>query len=115
MPANSVQPDNPRRISLECNCGKKLAVNSTQSGKRLKCPSCGQVFVVPPVRAGVVPTPTEATSAPHPNRRKRRFMRVLLMLMLWSLPVVGVVGAALIFASTENGDNRRESTRPIQK
>jgi hypothetical protein len=32
-------------------------------------------------------------SAPHPKSRRRRFARVLLMLMLWSLPVLGVVGA----------------------
>jgi hypothetical protein len=93
MPANSGLPDNPQRIHLVCNCGKKLVANPMQSGKRLKCPSCGQVVLIPPVRAGVVSTPAEATSALHPNRRKRRFTRVLLMLMLWSLPVVGVVGA----------------------
>ena len=65
MPANSGLPDNPQRISFVCDCGKKLVANSMQSGKRLKCPSCGQVVVVPPVRAGIVPTPTRAASEPH--------------------------------------------------
>ena len=99
MPANSGLPDNPQRISLVCDCGKKLVVNATQAGKRLKCPSCGQAVVVPPVGVGVVPTAASAGSAPHPasephtTRPKRRFTRVLLMIGLWSLPVVGVVGA----------------------
>ena len=74
MPANSGLPDNPQRISVVCDCGKKLVANSMQSGKRLKCPSCGQVVVVPPVRAGIVPTPTRAASEPHTETGNRRLM-----------------------------------------
>jgi hypothetical protein len=97
MPANSGLPDTPQRISVVCDCGKKLVANSMQSGKRLKCPSCGQVIVVPPVGAGSVPAPTRAasepqTSEPQTATGKRRLMRVLLMIGLWSLPVVAAIG-----------------------
>ncbi|MGO8746745.1 MAG: hypothetical protein ACLQNE_12210 [Thermoguttaceae bacterium] len=92
MPANSALPDDPQRISVVCDCGKKLVANSMQSGKRLKCPSCGQVVVVPPVRAGIVPTPTRAASEPHPETGNRR-----LMIVLWSLPVVVAIGGGAFF------------------
>ena len=108
MPANSGLPDNPQRISVVCECGRKLAANPMQSGKRLKCPSCGQIVVVPPfphsdhdgrhsVRAGIVPTPTTAALDPHtpePHRQKgnRGLLTVLLMIVLWSLPVVASIG-----------------------
>ncbi len=93
MPANAGLPDNPRRISVVCDCGTKLVANSSRFGKRLKCPSCGHAVFVAPAQAGVVSAPVEATSAPHPKRPKRRFARVLLMLMLWLLPILGAVGA----------------------
>ncbi len=76
MPANSGLPGDRPRISVVCECGKKLIANSKQSGKRLKCRSCGQVVVVPPVRAGVVPTAATAASAPHPEARNRGLTNV---------------------------------------
>ena len=88
MSANSALPDNPQRISLVCDCGKKLVANSMQSGKRLKCPSCGQVVVVPPVRAGIVPTPARAASEPH----RKAGNRGLMFVVFWSLPVVLAIG-----------------------
>ncbi len=87
MSANSALPDNPQRISLVCACGKKLVANSLQSGKRLKCRSCGQIVVVPPVGAGIVPTPTTAAPEPHGKAGNRG-----LMFVVWSLPVVLAIG-----------------------
>jgi hypothetical protein len=108
MPANSGPTENSQRIHLVCECGKKLAARATQSGKRLKCPSCGQAVVVPAVQAGVVPTAVQATSAPHPEGPKRRFTRVVLMLMLWSLPVAAAVGG---WAYLRFDANRRQQAR----
>jgi hypothetical protein len=92
MPTNSGQPDNPQRIYLVCECGKKLVAHPTHSGKRLKCPACGHVVGVPSVGAGIAPTPAKATSAPHAKKRERRFTGMLLMIGLWSLPVAVAVG-----------------------
>jgi hypothetical protein len=97
MSAKSLPPDDPQRISFVCDCGKKLVVNSIKSGKRLKCPSCGQVVVVPPVPAGIVPTPTSAASEPDTETGKRRLMPVLSMIVLWSVPLgVAIGGVALV-------------------
>ncbi len=91
MSANSALPDNPQRISFVCDCGKKLVANSMQSGKRLKCPSCGQIVVVPPVGAGVVPTPTSAASEPHKKAGNRG-----LMFVVCSVPVVLAIGGGAL-------------------
>lgn len=65
MPANSDLPNNPQRISFACACGKKHVAKSIKSGKRIKCGSCGQVVVVPPVGKGTMPKPSRATWKPH--------------------------------------------------
>jgi len=91
MPANSGLPDNSQQISVFCDCGKKILANATQSGKRLKCPSCGQLVFVLPARAGKVAKPTRAAPAPHPETGNRR-SNVLLWTVLWSLPVVVAIG-----------------------
>jgi len=77
MSANSFPPDNPKRISVTCECGKKTVANSTRSGKRLKCSSCGQIVVIP----------ARAALERHSETGNRR-----LMIVFWSLLVVGVVG-----------------------
>jgi hypothetical protein len=91
MSAKSGLPDIPQRISVVCACGEKLLANSMQSGKRLKCPSCGQAVVVSPARADGVPTPTGAVSAP-----RRGMGKLLLMILLWSLPVFAAVGGGAV-------------------
>ena len=91
MSANSALPENPQRISLVCECGKKLVANSLQSGKRLKCRSCGQIVVVPPVGAGIVPTPITAAPDPHGKAGNRG-----LMFVIWSLPVVLAIGGGAL-------------------
>jgi hypothetical protein len=88
MPANAGLPDNPQRISAVCACGKKLVANSMLSGKRLKCPSCGQVVVFPPARAGIVAAPPIAASKPPIKAGNRG-----LMIVLWSLPILALIGA----------------------
>ena len=35
------------RIALECRCGRRLSAAASSAGKRVKCPGCGQVLVVP--------------------------------------------------------------------
>jgi hypothetical protein len=35
------------KISVNCQCGKRLAASPSFAGKRVKCPSCGTVLVVP--------------------------------------------------------------------
>jgi len=108
MPANSVLPDNPQRISVVCKCGKKVVANAMPSGKRLKCPSCGQLVVVPPVRAGIVATPTRAATEPHPEAGRRRLKNVLLWIVLCSLPVgVAIGGGVLIHFNAKWGQQAR--------
>lgn len=41
--------DEPQKISVKCECGKKLSVKLKLAGKRIKCPGCGEVIVVPAV------------------------------------------------------------------
>src|SRR5579872_6368311 len=110
MPANSGLPDTPQRISVVCDCGKKLVADAMYSGKQLTCPSCGRVVVAPPVRAVIVPTPKRAASEPRTASKPRTeskphtaskprtgtghrgLIRVLLMIVLWSLPVAAAIG-----------------------
>jgi len=87
MPANAGLPDNSRRISLVCKCGQKLAADSLQAGKRLKCPSCGEALAVPRGEIDVVEIPKKAVSGP-----RRGAGKLLLMILLWSLPVFAAVG-----------------------
>jgi DNA-directed RNA polymerase subunit RPC12/RpoP len=34
-------------IKVACACGKKLSVKDEHAGKRVKCPACGSVLVIP--------------------------------------------------------------------
>ncbi len=95
MPAISALPDDPKRISFACCCGKKLVANSIRSGKRLKCRSCGRVVVVPTARAGLVPTPTRPASEPFTNWG-HRLSTIVHRSLLWSLPFVLAVGGGAI-------------------
>jgi len=99
MPANSGLPDQPQRISVVCDCGKKLVATSMQSGKRAKCPSCGQVIVIPPVPAGIIPAPASAAAKPRPKTGKRRLLGVLLMMVVCLLPIVAAIGAGALILS----------------
>jgi len=93
MPANSGLPDNSQRFPVVCECGKKLVSKSTQSGKRLKCPSCGQFVIAPPEQAGIVQIPTKAASEPR-LQASGQWSTIVQWSLLCSLPVIFVAGAA---------------------
>lgn len=56
-------------ISVQCSgCEKKLKVKDELAGMRVKCPSCGQVIVIPAVRPASqpkapIPSPGELAAA----------------------------------------------------
>lgn len=77
-----------RRVIVRCPCGAKLAVSSTASGRKVKCPKCGQVLALrseatasrpspatpsrsdpaaPSTTAPPVPPSTEAAPGPGPR------------------------------------------------
>jgi biopolymer transport protein ExbD len=57
-------------IHLECShCGKKLTAPAERAGKRGRCPSCGEIFVVPSVEP-TAPAPDERSSRRTIQKRK---------------------------------------------
>ena len=58
-------------ISVQCpGCEKKLKVKDELAGKRVKCPNCAQVVVVPSVRSASL-----QSTAPNPSPSKSPLRR----------------------------------------
>lgn len=58
VPANGQSTES---VIVACSCGKRLKAKPELAGKKVKCPGCGGVLVVPALRA---PVATDATAAP---------------------------------------------------
>ncbi|HEV3344635.1 MAG TPA: biopolymer transporter ExbD [Pirellulales bacterium] len=59
-------------IHIECSqCGKKLTAPAERAGKRGRCPSCGEIFVVPSAEAAA-PAPDDRGSPRIVQKRKTR-------------------------------------------
>ncbi len=60
-------------ITLNCPCGKTLRVADEHAGKRVRCPSCQQIQMVPKPEAEpifeVVEEPPPAPEPPRPRAR----------------------------------------------
>ncbi|MCB9953266.1 MAG: hypothetical protein H6824_20015 [Planctomycetaceae bacterium] len=78
----------PRRVTITCPCGKRLAVSSQHSGKRTKCPTCGEPLVIP----GDALPPNDASA--HPVNEAEG-VRTNTLIALWSF--VGIFALACIF------------------
>lgn len=50
-------------ISLQCACGKKLRVDESHAGRRVRCPACAAVIPIPPSAGPATPV-DEKLSAP---------------------------------------------------
>ena len=48
-------------IQFACSCGKALTVKDELAGKRVKCPSCGQIAVVSQLVGSLSPAPQDRT------------------------------------------------------
>ena len=59
-------------IRFPCKCGKTFSIASKFTGKRVKCPSCGIVLVVPLPQSGAegAPPPRRPERTPKPKRAK---------------------------------------------
>ncbi len=47
MAPNSTPSDHLERIVVQCRCGKRVSASPKQAGKRVMCPTCGQMVLVP--------------------------------------------------------------------
>lgn len=95
-------------IALECpGCGKRLRMNDSQAGRRVKCPHCQTLFEAPHEHPGAAVAPLER-SAPRFGgpitlpavglvRRLGAVIvaAILLLMPLFYLVVIGVVVAAI--------------------
>src|SRR5438477_7576680 len=50
-------------ISITCQCGKSLKVKDEWAGKKAKCPTCGNTFVVPVPAMAAAPAGRSAAPA----------------------------------------------------
>jgi hypothetical protein len=57
-------------INLTCECGKKLAVKEEMAGRKVKCPGCGAVLVVPAISDSAAPDDVAGEDAPVPRRKE---------------------------------------------
>src|SRR6476661_7699866 len=50
-------------IIFSCGCGRRLHAKENHSGRRARCPACGEISIVPPP-APPAPQPGQQESAP---------------------------------------------------
>ncbi|MBL8794040.1 MAG: tetratricopeptide repeat protein, partial [Planctomycetia bacterium] len=120
-------------ISIVCTCGKQFRVKDDSTGKRVKCPVCGQVHVVrPPDTAPTTQTSGGLTAAsppfvvspathpsaapsldPTPARSSRRWW---VMAAFAAMLIVGISGGlfagVVFFASTKPIQSIVQATTP---
>src|SRR5262245_20526770 len=53
-------------LTFACPCGKQLQTASENAGKRVKCPSCGQILMIPAATAATNSRPAAPTRTPTP-------------------------------------------------
>jgi RsiW-degrading membrane proteinase PrsW (M82 family) len=54
-------------ITLSCECGKKLRVKDELAGRKVKCPGCGKVLIIPSAEENkVIPFQDEPEQKPRP-------------------------------------------------
>jgi hypothetical protein len=111
-------------ITWTCECGQKIAVKDELAGKRVKCPACTEVVMVPSLDAA--PLRRRAASAPddedkqdedRPTRKKKKAQRrdhTMLWIgagagvMVLGLCCLGVAGGAWVALS---GTSRDKTTK----
>lgn len=89
-------------IAIQCLCGKRLTALPQHAGKRVKCPSCGQVVVVP------VNLPSQPTPMVVENTGSSEGLSRNTFIALWSLVGVLALGGILfIFLHTRSTHQTR--------
>lgn len=67
-PAAPAGGQNQEPVVVACSCGKRLKAKPELAGKKVKCPGCGGVLVVPAPKVPVATAPTPAAGAPLPDK-----------------------------------------------
>jgi DNA-directed RNA polymerase subunit RPC12/RpoP len=61
-------------IALRCACGRSLRAKEELAGRKVRCPACGKILVVPPLARAKeeeeIPDVLPADPAPRPARRR---------------------------------------------
>src|SRR5438876_12154553 len=57
-PKERAIPESPTAdlIPVRCTCGKRFSARTSSAGKKAKCPSCGQILVIPAGTRATTPT-----------------------------------------------------------
>lgn len=110
-------------ITLRCdNCEKTLEVPDDLAGKKVKCPACGDVNIVPVVAAAAIPTPAaaagpdRAAAAGQPPAsgseervmfvRRAMFRARLGRFLLLLLALIGGAAGTLYFTAVSQAQSR---------
>jgi|694.fasta_scaffold106515_1 predicted RNA-binding Zn-ribbon protein involved in translation (DUF1610 family) len=96
--ASADQPKKVSTIAIQCSCGKQLSAAQQHIGKRVKCPACGNVTIVPDIKPWLLRN-TKITSKQEPEGMSKSTL-VMLFSVLAVFAITGASGFVWFLHST---------------